>query len=100
MTGAVHGPGGGPDTRYVRSDLSLAPGNSGGPLLNDRGEVVGINAMIFGDVLLGAADEPLADVESLLRAVARAERSVPLRVMRGGKISSMEIPLGEAGQAA
>lgn len=34
--------------RYVVSDLVLAPGNSGGPLLNARGEVVGTNAMISG----------------------------------------------------
>jgi len=32
----------------VRSDVALAPGNSGGPLLNARGEVVAINAMMFG----------------------------------------------------
>lgn len=32
----------------LRSDLQLAPGNSGGPLLNAAGEVVGLNAMIFG----------------------------------------------------
>jgi serine protease Do len=44
--------GGGSSTRYVRSDVALAPGNSGGPLLNARGEVVGINAMIFGRTAL------------------------------------------------
>lgn len=40
--------GRGSSARYVRSDVALAPGNSGGPLLHARGEVVAINAMIFG----------------------------------------------------
>lgn len=34
--------------QYIRSDVQLGPGNSGGPLLNAQGAVVGINAMIFG----------------------------------------------------
>ncbi|MGH3107002.1 MAG: S1C family serine protease [Rubrobacter sp.] len=46
--GELRGPGRGSSARYVRSDVALAPGNSGGPLLNARGEVVAINTMIFG----------------------------------------------------
>src|SRR5215211_5851135 len=46
--------------QYVRSDVRLAPGNSGGPLLNARGEVVGINAMIFGGDLAAAIPSHVA----------------------------------------
>jgi serine protease Do len=171
--GVVSGLGvaGGPSgrARYVRSDVSLAPGNSGGPLLNARGEVVGINAMIsgrlalsvpsnaasawlagaprrrprlgvrvlsvelpaslrdaepavpetglivadlqaggpaaragllVGDVLLGADDEKPDGPEALLDAVAGAEDTVRLRVLRGGKISFVNVTLGKSGRAA
>ena len=46
--GALHVPGRAGLESYIRSDVHLAPGNSGGPLLDARGEVVGLNAMVIG----------------------------------------------------
>ena len=52
--------------RWIQADLRLAPGNSGGPVANARGEVIGINAMIAGDLALAI---PSRLVEEFLRSV-------------------------------
>ncbi len=71
-------------THYIQSDVGLAPGNSGGPLLNADGQVVGINAMIFGGDLSVAI--PSNVVNSWLAELPQR------RVTLGVEITTVELP--------
>ncbi|GAB3473120.1 DegQ family serine endoprotease [Massilia terrae] len=39
----------GDTTQFIQTDVAVNPGNSGGPLFNTRGEVVGINSQIYSE---------------------------------------------------
>lgn len=53
-----------PRNRWIRADIRLAPGNSGGPLANAAGEVIGLNTLVAAG--LGHAI-PITVVQHFLR---------------------------------
>ncbi|MGH2497452.1 MAG: S1C family serine protease [Ktedonobacteraceae bacterium] len=79
-------------THYIQSDVGLAPGNSGGPLLNADGQVVGINAMIFGGDLSVAI--PSSVVSGWLAELPAR------RVTLGIEILAVELPAALSSVAA
>ena len=64
--GVVHGfPPSRSGGRWIQADLRLAPGNSGGPLADTIGQLVGINTMIAGGLALAI---PVNDVRRFVAA--------------------------------
>jgi serine protease Do len=48
--------------RWVVADVKLAPGNSGGPLADGTGRVVGINSLIYGGLAFAVPAEAVAEL--------------------------------------
>lgn len=71
-------------SRWVQADIRLAPGNSGGPLADAQGRVIGINTVIVGGLALAV---PSNAVERFLRGEERPQLGVT--------IQPVLVPLGD-----
>ncbi len=92
-TGVVHAVGplrGLGSQSWVQSDVRLAPGNSGGPLADARGRVIGINAMVAGRLALAIASN---EVMRFLRGESGAES---LRL--GVSVMPVQLPRSSGGR--
>lgn len=89
-TGVFHNTGAlaGSARTWIVSDVRLAPGNSGGPLANARGEVVGINTMLAGRMALSI---PAASVARFLESTGARQPGL------GVVVRPMEPRLGQPG---
>jgi serine protease Do len=63
---------------FMQSDVAVNPGNSGGPLVNARGRLIGINTAIVGDTYQGVSFSIPSNVAKQvylqLRSSGRVER--------------------------
>jgi serine protease Do len=107
-TGVVHAAASSDGPRghgWVQADVRLAPGNSGGPLADAAGRVIGINSMIAGGLALAV---PSNDVTRFLRGTAaRPALGVtmqPVRLPLNGTIALglliMDVAVGSPAETA
>ncbi len=92
---------GGPSDSYIQTDAAINKGNSGGPLFNMNGEVIGINSIIQsetgGSIGLGFAipsDTAKPIVEKLRGggAIQRGYLGVQVRPLDDGIAESLGVP--------
>ncbi|AXK72306.1 DegQ family serine endoprotease [Lysobacter sp. TY2-98] len=86
---------------FIQTDVAINRGNSGGPLLNTRGEVVGINSQIFSSsggyqgVSFAIPMDLAASVVQQLRTtghVARGQLGVQVQQLTASLANSMGLP--------
>jgi S1-C subfamily serine protease len=92
----------------IQTDTAINPGNSGGPLLNSRGQMIGINTLIYspsgGSVGIGFA-VPVSTARRVIDDIMKYGRvrkpaigiadMVPLSQFDSRWISALELPVSE-----
>ncbi len=93
---------GGTRSRWVRADVRLAPGNSGGPLADARGHVIGLNTMIVNGLAYAVPSDAVARFlgdDHARAALGALLRAAPLRSGGLGYVMLEVLPDGAAAEA-
>ena len=86
---------------FIQTDVAINRGNSGGPLLNTRGEVVGINSQIFSNsggymgVSFAIPSDLAVSVVNQLKStgrVARGQLGVQVQALQPSMAQSLQLP--------
>ncbi|MBA3348125.1 MAG: trypsin-like peptidase domain-containing protein, partial [Actinobacteria bacterium] len=85
----ITAPNGYPIDHVIQTDAPINSGNSGGPLLNDRGEVIGVNSQIST-----GADGTETSTGIGFSVPSNTVRHVAAQLIEGGKVDRVSLGVG------